>query len=147
MRRILIAVILLATTLGARAQDGAPRVAGSPSGYMAQRTSIKAAHVPRFDWKFDTLLAGEIASSLYDSAQTINCLNHFANCRETNSIYGPHPSAARLYGTSLALVGAYAFGSYELRRHGPAPLRRLWPCGMADAIYEHIDGIVTSAKH
>jgi len=123
----LLAVILLFSTLAA-GLDSAPK------------------KIPRFDWKFDVLAAAWAAGYLADESQTLNCLKTNPFCRETNPLFGPHPSAARLYGLTLAVDGAYMLGSYELRRHGPRSLRRFWSIGMSYPTYCHLSAIAGSAR-
>src|SRR5208337_2793079 len=101
---------------------------------------------PRFDWKFDALAAAWAAGFFADESQTLNCLKTNPWCRETNPLFGPHPSAARLYGLTLAVDGAYLLGSYELRRHGPRPLRRFWFDGMSYPTFYHISAIAGSVR-
>ena len=101
--------------------------------------------IPRFDWKTDALVAAWAASYFADESQTLNCLKTSPWCRENNPLFGPHPWAARLYGLALAVDGAYLLGSYEIRRHGPRPLRRIWFAGMSYPTFCHINGIAGSA--
>lgn len=105
---------------------------------------VPSKSTPRFDWKFDSLMLVGIASSLVDSARTENCLRNIPRCQEADPVYGPHPSAARLFGLSLAIQGAYTLGSYELRRRGPRPLRRLWMVPMNYCTALHVVAMVES---
>ncbi len=101
---------------------------------------------PRFDRKFKALAAADGVAYLWDETQTLNCLRSIPGCRETNPLYGPHPSAGRLYGLALAVDAGYFLGSWELRRHGPERLRRLWFAGAAFVIEGHIQGIAISKR-
>jgi hypothetical protein len=98
----------------------------------------------RFDWKFVSLLAAATAANLTDMARTEHCLQASAACREDDWIYGPRPSAARLFGLSLAIEAGFALGSYELRRHGPGPLRRFWAAPLGYCAADHIQATAKS---
>jgi hypothetical protein len=92
---------------------------------LAAGPAIAQTPKPGLDAKFKSLLAETAAFYVTDSTQTIIHLRE-DGYRETNPLYGPHPSAARLFGLGALVDGAYVAGSYELRRHGPRRLRKLW---------------------
>lgn len=106
--------------------------------------ACQAVEKPRHDKVFWSVVAVQTGLMLWDETQTVGCLHNVPNCRETNPLYGPHPSAARLY-VSAALVGAgYALASYEMQRHAPRTLRRLWWTAAAFDAACHAEGIATS---
>ena len=126
-------------SVGCFGADAPPR----PVPYQTVNVEKRARH---FDWKFAAVLGISTAANLADMARTDDCLRNIAYCRETNPLYGPHPSSARLYGSSLALEAGFAVTSYELRRHGPAPLRKLWWVPLTYEGLDHVKGIALSRR-
>jgi len=141
--KAILAVVLFSTLCAAQGRLAAPTPPrANPVGF--HETATKKS--PRLDWKFVGFLAAATAANVADLVQTENCLHRIGGCSETNPAYGPHPSAAKLYGISFAIEAGYALGSYELRRHGPKPLRKSWWVPLAYVGYGHIEGIATSKR-
>ena len=141
MKPIFFTMLVFAT---AAAQDHPAIPVVQSAAFVSSSATLKS--VPQWDRKFTALVAADAAVMLWDEGQTMNCLHHFVGCRETNPAFGPHPSAARLYGTAIAIDAGYILASYELRRHGPERLRRLWYAGAAWVIEQHVQGIAQSAR-
>ena len=98
-----------------------------------------AAH--HHDWKFIAAVGVEAGLYAWDMQETMNGFRNIPNFAETNSLYGSHPSSARLYGLGALVDAGYGLGSYELRHHGPRSTRRFWIAGIAYAAACHANGL------
>ncbi len=63
------------------------------------------------------------------------------NLRESDPLFGSHPSHLRMYATALPIEAANAFLAYELKKHGHTKLWRV-PFFVAETM--HVSGIVSN---
>ena len=80
------------------------------------------------------LMAADFESALYQQ-------HHHSNLRESDPIFGAHPSHLRMYATALPLEAANAFLAYQLKKHGHTKLWRV-PFFVAEAM--HASGIASN---
>jgi len=126
----LLLVFLSATQLFAQLSTSSSRDATSPEIAVAQDLpNAPSAHfvqhgpalphpeipAPRVaDRGYWTWMLVATGSTVVDIVSTQRCLAQGRT--ETNLFYGSHPSSARLYSESAAIMGAYALVTYHLKK-------------------------------
>ena len=80
------------------------------------------------------LIVADFETALYQQ-------HHHPNLRESDPLFGAHPSHLRMYGTALPIEAVNAFFAYELKKHGHSKIWRV-PFFVAETM--HVSGIVSN---
>ena len=142
MRTTSLLVLTFFLAIQAPAQTGAAAVLDGKSMLVATRPYEPFRIVPSreikpriFDRKFLFLAGLASTATILDITTTSRCLSTYANCREGNPLLGSHPSAAKLYGVNLSMLGGQMLASAWLRRE--MPHRKLWMIAPIAATASH----------
>jgi hypothetical protein len=76
-----------------------------------------------------------------DFETALSAQHNNPNLRESDPLFGAHPSHLRMYATALPIEAANAFLAYQLKKHGH---RKLWRVPFFVAETMHVSGIVSN---
>jgi len=99
----------------------------------------KPVKVVNREFMVHSALTGALMIADFESA--LSAQRHNPNLRESDPLFGAHPSHLRMYATALPLETANAFLAYELKKHGHTKLWRV-PFFVAETM--HISGIASN---
>ena len=144
--RLAVAVLLLTAAAAAQLIDGPRPQAVTASliepvqpGFNLVTTPQKPAKVINHEFIAHSVIAGALMVTDFESA--LYEQHHHPNLRESDPIFGAHPSHLRMYATALPLEAANAFLAYELKKHGHTKLWRV-PFFVTETM--HVSGIVSN---
>lgn len=81
------------------------------------------------------------ALMIADFETALSAQHNNPTLRESDPIFGAHPSHLRMYATAVPIEAANAFLAYELKKHGHTKLWRV-PFFVAETM--HISGVVSN---
>lgn len=88
------------------------------------------------------LLTAATAATIADCESTRAALND-PNNRESNPLFGTHPSRARMYGISVPILAVNAWAGATLKQRG----KRWWPLGLTVVTGAHGAAALHNAFH
>ncbi len=147
--RILAAILILTTA-------GICQLVDAPGPQTQTANLIGPAQPPIFNFveaakkpkpvkvvnrEFITHSALTGALMIADFETALSAQHKDPNLRESDPLFGSHPSHLRMYATALPIEAANAFLAYELKKHGHTKLWRV-PFFVAETM--HVSGIVSN---
>lgn len=136
MFRKFVLLLLISSCLAA-AQVASPSAAAATESFHVTVAPIAAPERS----PFKNLLILDTAAWAADTATTQAGI--LKGATEINPIFGPHPSPARLWGTSAALQGIFLYSCYLDRRAHPQG--RFWKTMMKISSAAHAGAAVNNA--
>jgi len=144
--RLALAVLLLTAAAAAQLIDGpkpqtvtASLIEPVQPGFNFVIAPKKPVKVINHEFIAHSVIAGALMITDFESA--LYEQHHHANLRESDPIFGAHPSHLRMYATALPLEAANAFLAYELKKHGHNKLWRI-PFFVSEGM--HASGIASN---
>ncbi len=99
----------------------------------------KPVKVVNREFMVHSALTGALMIADFETA--LSAQHNNPHLRESDPLFGAHPSHLRMYATALPIEAANAFLAYELKKHGHTKLWRV-PFFFAETM--HVSGIVSN---